>query len=130
MRWGAFIGGLMGRQCAVALAIVPVVCGLALVLASFSIAVGATPAAYRHGDVASRTVVVAQTDRSAHQHPCKRGTTSAPTASCSASGFAAGLSVAVVEHVPPEETGAGLAVARADLAPQWRGCPPDRPPRS
>jgi hypothetical protein len=84
----------------------------------------------RHGEAASRAAVVAEADRSAHPHPCQRGAISTPTGSCATSGFAAGLPATVVEHATPGETGSRLALSRVDLAQQWRGFPPDRPPRS
>jgi len=128
MRWATFIKGRTPRRAA-ALAVL-VLCSLALLLGSLTSPVAAEPAGVHHRDVASPTLVVVEADRSAPAHPCKRGAMSAPTGACATSGFAAGLSVVLAEHVAATQTGSRFIPAQIDLAQQWRGFPPDRPPRS
>ena len=119
----------MERRRSIARALVMCICGIALVFGSLSDVIRGASAASHSKDIISRSLTVLQTDRSM-QHPCKRGVAVAPIGACAISGFSAGLPISGFVHAPPAVAGGRLGLGRyASLAHQWRGFPPDRPPR-
>jgi hypothetical protein len=106
-------------------------CAVALVFGSLPGAVrGASGASHPDG-MTQRASTMMEADRSTQRHPCKRGVAAAPIGACTVFGFFAGLPGAGVDHAPPAVTGAQLGPRPyPSLAHQWRGSPPDRPPRS
>jgi hypothetical protein len=131
MGWDGHIGRLMRRRRSIVRAVIVCLCGVALVLGALPGAVPGASAASHPDEITLRASTVVETDRSKPSHPCKRGAVAAPIGACAAAGFAAGLAAAGVEHMPPAATGAQPGLRPyASLAHQWRGYPPDRPPRS
>lgn len=127
---GDHICKLMDRRRSIARAVILCVCGIALVLGSLSGAIQGASAASHSNDIISRSLTTLQTDRSM-QHPCKRGVAAAPVGACAISGFSAALPTAGFVHAPPAVASGRLGLGRyASLAHQWRGFPPDRPPRA
>jgi hypothetical protein len=119
----------MERRRSIARALVMCICGIALVFGSLSDVIRGASAAPHAKDIISSSLTVLQTDHSG-QHPCKRGAAVAPVGACAVSGFSAGLPTAGFVHAPPAVAGGRLDLGRyASLAHQWRGFPPDRPPR-
>lgn len=131
MGWDDHIGRLMHRRRSIARAVIVCLCGIALLLGAMPGAVRSASAIAHPDDVTLRASAVVETDHSKPSHPCKRGAVAAPIGACAAAGFSAGLATAGIEHLPPAVTAAQPGPRPyAGLAPQWRGYPPDRPPRS
>jgi hypothetical protein len=106
------------------------VLGAVLMLGALPASGRAEAAASYANDVAPRFSAVVKTAPATYQHPCKQGSTPAPTG-CAVSGFAAGLPSAGVEYAPPMMMMIQLGPRwYSTLEHQWQGLPPDRPPRS
>ena len=131
MGWGDHIGRRTERRRSIARAIVLCMCALALVLGSLPGAVRGASAASHPDGMTRRASTTMEAGRSTQRHPCKRGVAAAPIGACTVFGFTAGLPGAGVDDAPPAVTGAQLGPRPyPGLTHQWRGGPPDRPPRS
>ncbi len=109
--------------------------GIVLALAALAIqpspaASRAMPATSSSHEIALQLQPVMATHRSA-QHPCGRGVASVIPGACAISAASAGLIAGNVEQMSPTLTATSLNPKPfASLPHQWRGGPPDRPPRS
>jgi hypothetical protein len=105
-------------------------CAIAMALGSPAVVSAAVASTPQSAVVLSAPMQVEADHATPQHHPCKRGAATVPAGSCAVSGYSAGLSPASVEHLSPVLTGARLDLRlRAGPAHQWRGLPPDRPPR-
>jgi hypothetical protein len=132
MGWTGHFGRLASWRCFAARTIVAGLCGVALLIGTLPEFADVATTAPHSAQFAQLNPALLEADHTAQaQHPCKRSALAAAMGSCAVSGASAGLvdsgadvatPILVTMQLPP--------VSYASLAPQWRGAPPDRPPRS
>ena len=125
------VGRSKSRWHSTAWFIILLVFGVVLVIGSFPSEVRSVSAAPLVSELTPYASTAMETYRSAGAHPCKRGAVAGSNGTCVASGFSAGLPATSIERAMPTVTISQLGPRPyTSLVHQWRGFPPDRPPRS
>jgi len=107
----------------------PAALGVALLFGAALIPDASSPPASSEAQAIQAPSTFIEAGHTAPAHPCHRSG-AAPVGSCAVAGFSAGLTVSSIEFTRPVATDVWPRLAYASLAQQWRGIPPDRPPRS